>query len=145
MPRVTAKPGRTLQPATAALVWKRRFSPASHVSRLCPFKMHERHPVSAAGSLKLLDPSADSLNGPLFVRKLARLELGIDQFVVDFELEATPLRGDKFHFSDTLFVRDEKLARQTDGLGLVVSHRAVCQLNIDGFCFCHSLLQLFSS
>ena len=72
-----------------------------------------------------LHARADGLNGPLFVWKLAGFQLGIDQVAVDAQLEASASRGDELELFDLLFVGGQQLARQTDGLRLVVSHRAV--------------------
>jgi hypothetical protein len=61
----------------------------------------------------------------LFVWKLAGFQLGIDQVAVDAQLEASASRGDELELFDLLLVGGQQLARQTDGLRLVVSHRAV--------------------
>jgi hypothetical protein len=61
---------------------------------------------------------------------LSGLELGIDQVAVDAQLEATALGRDERERLNLLFVRGQQLARQTDGLRLVVSHRTVHEFNI---------------
>ena len=79
-----------------------------------------------------LHARADGLNGPLFVWKLAGFQLGIDQVAVDAQLEASAARGDELELFDLLLVGGQQLARQTDGLRLVVSHRAVFQFHVHG-------------
>jgi hypothetical protein len=66
----------------------------------------------------------------LLIGEFAGLELRVDQLAVDGELEATTAGWDEFEALDLLLVGRQKLARQTDGLWLVVSHRAVFQLQI---------------
>ena len=73
----------------------------------------------------LLDLLFRQLDQGFLIRELASFELGIDQLVVIFHLEAaSPARGED-EVLDVLLERREQLGRQTDGLGLVVSHRAV--------------------
>ena len=79
-----------------------------------------------------LHARADGLNGPLFVWKLAGFQLGIDQVAVDAQLEASASQGDELELFDLLLVGGQQLARQTDGLRLVVSHRAVFQFHVHG-------------
>ena len=70
------------------------------------------------------------IQDPLFLGELPGLELGIDQVAVDAQLEAAALGRDELERLDLLFVRGQQLARQTDGLRLVVSHRTVHEFNI---------------
>jgi hypothetical protein len=72
------------------------------------------------------------VDDPLFIRKLARLELGVDQLSVDGDLEAAASRGDQLQLLDLLLVGGEQFVRQTDGLRLVVSHRAVFEFDVHG-------------
>jgi len=65
-----------------------------------------------------------------FVRELPRLELRVEEFAVDGQLETAAAFGDELHVFDALLVLAEKLARQTDGFRLVVSHRAVFEFDM---------------
>jgi hypothetical protein len=84
--------------------------------------------------------AANSLDRPLLIGELAGVQLGVDQFAVDGQLEAAASRWDQFQLTDLLFVRGEQLARQTDGLRLVVSHRTVTQFDVQGHLLSGSLL-----
>src|SRR5262249_26092205 len=77
------------------------------------------------GGLFLLEASANGFDGPWLLGELARLELGIDQVAVDAQLETATARRNELQLTDLLFVGGQELARQTDGLGLVISHRTV--------------------
>ena len=63
------------------------------------------------------------------VRELTCVELGVDLDAVDPDLEATPASGDELQRRGALFQVLEQDGRQTDGLGLVVSDRAVLDLD----------------
>jgi len=63
----------------------------------------------------------------------AGLQLGIDGASVDGQLKAAPRRGNQFEPVYFLFQFAKNSARQTDGLGLVVSHRAVAKGDIHGY------------
>ena len=97
---------------------------------------HQAKKGASAGlgqeDLLLLQSFANGLHGPLFVGELARLELGVDQIAVDGQLEAAAPFGDQRQLFDLLLVRGQQLARQTDGLRLVVSHRAVLEFHVHG-------------
>jgi hypothetical protein len=80
--------------------------------------------------ITLLHQGADGVENPLFVGELAALQLGIDQFAIDGQLEAAAAGRDQFQVPDLLFVGRQQLARQTEGLRLVVSHRAEFQLHV---------------
>src|SRR5947209_2406338 len=67
---------------------------------------------------------------PFFIRELAGLEFGVDQFTVEGDLETPASRRDQLEVLDLLLVGGEELARQTDGLGFVVSHRAVFEFHV---------------
>jgi hypothetical protein len=86
----------------------------------------QQQPVGLEG-LYLLSNLGDHLS---LVGKLARVELGIEQLVADGQLEASAARGDQFKGFDLLFVFTQQLARQTDGLGLIVSHGAVTKCDL---------------
>jgi hypothetical protein len=64
------------------------------------------------------------------IGKTACLELRVEQFAIDSQLETAAAGGNQLQFLNLLFVGAEQLGRQTDGLGLVVSHRAVLQLHV---------------
>ena len=82
------------------------------------------HSVPAA-----LQPFADLGEDRLFVGELAGLELGIHQLVIDRQLK-TPAAGRlQLQALKALFVLAEDLGRQTDGLRLVVSSRAIAQMD----------------
>jgi hypothetical protein len=66
----------------------------------------------------------------LLVRELASLQLRIDEVAIDGELEAAAGGGDQLQRLDLLLVRGQELGRQTDGLRLVVSHRAVLEFHV---------------
>jgi hypothetical protein len=76
----------------------------------------------------------------LLVGELAGLELGVDQLTVDGQLETPAARWDQLQLADLLLETVEQLARQTDGLRLVVSHRTVAQLDVHGRLLSGSLL-----
>jgi hypothetical protein len=76
----------------------------------------------------------------LFVGELAGLELGVEELTVDGQLEAPAARGDQLQLADLLLETVEQLARQTDGLRLVVSHRTVTQFDVHGHLLSGSLL-----
>ena len=68
------------------------------------------------------------------------LQLGVDQLSVERQFEAAAARGDQLQLADLLLVRREELARQTDGLRLVVSHRTVDEFHVHGILLLMSLL-----
>lgn len=73
---------------------------------------------------------ADLLRELGLLGEFARLELRIHQITVDRELETTAARRNQFERCDFLFIGFEQPARQTDGLRLVVSHRAITKLQL---------------
>ena len=76
-----------------------------------------------------LQPLADLGDDLLFVGERAGLELRIHQLVVDRQFK-TPAAGRlQFQALKALFVLAKNLRRQTDGLRLIVSRRAVTKLN----------------
>lgn len=78
-------------------------------------------------SAQLLADLADQF---VLVRKRARLELGIDQLPVERHFKASPTGRLQLEAFDLLFVAGEQFRRQTDGLRLVVSHRAVTEMDL---------------
>ena len=75
---------------------------------------------------------ADFRDHHRFVRELVRRQLRVDQFVADGQFEATALRRLQLKLSDALFEIRQQLDRQTDGLWLVISGRAIFQMNSHG-------------
>jgi hypothetical protein len=75
---------------------------------------------------------ADGVEHPLLVGELAGLELGVEQIAVGGQLEAAPAGGEQLQLRDLLLELGEQLARQTDGLRLVPSHRTIAQLQLHG-------------
>jgi hypothetical protein len=73
---------------------------------------------------------AKRIKHPFLFRKLAGFELGIDELAVDGNLEASASGGDQLEVLDLLLVGREKLARQTDGLRFVISHRTVFEFHV---------------
>ena len=73
--------------------------------------------------------SADCFNNRLRLGKLARLDLGIDELAINCYFEAAPARRDQLQGADFLFEWKE-FFRQTDGLWLVVSERAILDCNL---------------
>jgi hypothetical protein len=87
--------------------------------------------VARPGSTSLLlQAVANRVDDRLFIRKLASVQLGVNQLPVHGQLEATSARGNQVEPLDLLLVRRQQLVRQTDGLRLVVSHRAVTQFHV---------------
>ncbi len=74
--------------------------------------------------------TADRLDHLLLIGEFARLELGVDEFATHGQLETAAAGGNQLQVLDLLLVRAQQLGRQTDGLRLVVSHRAVFQFHM---------------
>jgi hypothetical protein len=72
---------------------------------------------------------ADELEHLLFVGEFPGFELRVDEVPVERQLEAAATAGDQLQLVDFLLVRGQQLGRQTDGLRLVVSHRAVFEFH----------------
>jgi hypothetical protein len=64
------------------------------------------------------------------LREAAGAELAEDERVVLLHLEAASVGGDQDQGLDVALEALEQLFRQTDGTGLVVSHRAVADLDL---------------
>jgi hypothetical protein len=77
-----------------------------------------------------LQPAANGVDHPLLVRKLAGLELRVDQFAVRLQLKTAALRRNELQLADILLVGGQELARQTDGLRLVASSRTVFEFQL---------------
>src|SRR4051794_12655864 len=78
----------------------------------------------------VLETGAHRIEHPLIFGKLARFQLRVDQLVIDGDLEAASAGRNELETLNLLLVRTQQLARQTDGLRLVVSHRAILQLQV---------------
>ena len=76
---------------------------------------------------------ADFPDDFVFVRKLSGFQLGIDEFTVDRQLKTSATRGLQFEPLQLLLVLRQDFGRQTDGLGFVVSCRAVTKMNLHGW------------
>ena len=73
---------------------------------------------------------SQGVHDPLLIRELAGFEFGVDELAIDRDLE-TPASGwNEFQILDLLLVGVQELARQTDGLGFVISHRAVFEFHV---------------
>jgi hypothetical protein len=83
-------------------------------------------------SLLLLGMGSDCFQNPFFLGELSGLQLGIDEVPVDGYLEATATRRNQLQFANFLLVSRQKLARQTDGLRLIVSNRTILELQMHG-------------
>ena len=70
------------------------------------------------------------IKDPLLIGELAGLELRVDQFVIDRQLEAAAAGGDQLQLLDLLLVRFQQLGRQTDGLRFVVSDGTVLKFEV---------------
>lgn len=70
------------------------------------------------------------MDGPVFVGEFAGVEFGVDDVIANFQLEAPTTVWDERHIFDFRFIFVEQLARQTDGLGSVVSLGTVFQFHI---------------
>jgi hypothetical protein len=79
-------------------------------------------------SSDLFQSLADFKNDCVFVGEATRLQLAIDQLTADRQLKAAAGRGLECQAGDAPLELVEELVRQTDGLWLVVSHRAVTQM-----------------
>jgi hypothetical protein len=88
----------------------------------------------------LAEAFPEHLQHPVLVRELAGLRLGVNELAVDRQLEHAPAGRNQRPLLDVLLELGQNLARQTDGLGFVVSHRTV-----DEFDFHGSFLLLFQT
>ena len=77
-----------------------------------------------------LQPFADLGYQRIFVRELAGLQFRIDQVTIHGQLETSAAGRLQLETLQFLFVLGQHFGRQTDGLGLVVSRRAVSQVDL---------------
>lgn len=61
----------------------------------------------------------------VFLWELPGVQLGIHQLSVELELKGAAAGGNQRQAGNLLLVCFQELGRQTDGLRLVISHRAV--------------------
>jgi hypothetical protein len=99
------------------------------MSRQPPAAGHQRLLLTTAHAV--LAARADLLDQGRLVGELPGFELRVEQVAVHLQLEAAALRRDERQFLDLLLVLRQQLGRQTDGLRLVVSHRAVSECNLN--------------
>ena len=97
------------------------LTPRSPIRRPIANRPHEKRSPQSRGDL---------VHQGLFVGERARLELRIEQIAVGGQLETAAPGGDELQVPDLLLERHKQLGRQTDGLRLVASHRAVLQLQV---------------
>ena len=83
----------------------------------------------------LLEMGTDRIQDPLFIGKLPRFQLGIDQVAIHGEFETATSARDQLEVLNLLLVGGQELVRQTDGLRLVVSHRAILEFQVHIFSF----------
>ena len=81
-------------------------------------------------SLLFLGVGGHRFQNPFLLRELSGFQLGINQVAIDRDLEATPARRNQFQIANLLLVRGQQLARQTDGLRLIVSNRTILKLQM---------------
>lgn len=85
---------------------------------------------SDTASARLRQAVGDHLFDRRLAWELAGAELRVDQFAVEADLEAPAAGRDQLQVVDLLLERGQELGRQTDGLRLVASDRAVRQLDV---------------
>ena len=102
---------------------RRRELLAQHASA-CDFRL----PIP--DRLDLLQPLANFRDHRILVGKPAALQLAVDQLLADRQLEAAAGRWLERQSADAALELIEELVRQTDGLRLIVSHRAVAKMNL---------------
>ncbi|SRR6266511_952337 len=87
--------------------------------RISPDGLEPPGPECSDSKLRL-----DGFDNRVEVRKLARLQFGIDLFPMEADLKGAAAGRDEFQRTDSLLKRQDFL-RQTDGLRFVVSSRAI--------------------
>ena len=106
---------------------------------MAPSEERESTAVRREHLLLFLQTCPNRLNRPWFLRKLARLELRVNQVAVNAQLEPPASGRYKLQLTNLLLVRGQELARQTDGLRLVISHRTVLEFYVHIFSLIHCL------
>ena len=72
--------------------------------------------------------SVDGFQNPFLFGELSFLQFRIDEIPVDGYLEATSAGRNQLQIANLLLVGAQQLARQTDGVRLVVSNRTILEL-----------------
>ena len=80
-----------------------------------------------SGAASGLQPGADERADLLLIRERTCLQLRIDELAVELDLEASSVGRNQRESVEALLEVVEDLGRQTDGLRLIVSSRAVGQ------------------
>jgi hypothetical protein len=75
-------------------------------------------------------PARDELQDFALLREAVELELREEELAVDGDLEPAAVARDERERGEPALERLEQSSRQTGGLGLVVSHRAVLDLDL---------------
>ena len=83
-------------------------------------------PQAASGwEAPLLQSFAYGVNDPLLIGESASFLLRVNQFVPDGQFKEAASRWNQVQALDLLLERGQQLARQTDGLWFVASHRTI--------------------
>ena len=77
----------------------------------------------------LIQPPGHFRFDVLLIGELAGGELAVDQLFIDRHLEAAALAGDELQAGEAEFEALEQAGRQTDGLRLISSGRAIAEMN----------------
>ncbi len=85
--------------------------------------------ASALGSSEMFTDFGDHR---VFYGKLTGFQLGIDQGVIQGQFETTATGGLQFNTGNLLLVLSENFGRQTDGLWLIISRRAIAEMHFHG-------------
>ena len=85
----------------------------------------------------LLQAAFHGVDHRLLVGEFAGLQFRVDQVAVGAQLETAAAGRRQFEVAYLLFESAEQLARQTDGLRLIVSHRAVLEFQVHKSPFAH--------
>ena len=92
--------------------------------------------MARAGRISLFpQPGADGVQDPLLIREFPGFQLGVNQVPVDGQLKGPTAGRNQGQVAYLLLVRAQELVRQTDGLRLVVSHRAILEFQVHFFSF----------
>ena len=119
-------PGSSKDDDVGGRVDRHRFSPSLDI--LGPLGQRgplDRGPLDRARSKALSDLGHHGV----FIGEFTRVQLGIHLGSIDCQLEATAARRFELQALELLFVLGQDFCRQTDGAWLVVSSRAVSQVN----------------
>ena len=73
---------------------------------------------------------SDGFQNPFLFGEFPSLQLRVNEIPVNGHLEATFAGRNQFQVADLLLVSRQQLARQTDGLRLIVSNRTILDLQV---------------